>query len=88
MPIGLTDDFALFNSLVRLTTVFSEQADFTGEADFPQVDLLASFPSVGIQARRDEPCELAPRRYDKPLVAGSRRLRFPILSSAWGTHTP
>ena len=50
MLIGLTDDFALFNSWVRLTTVFSEQADFTGEADCPQVDLLASFPSVGIQA--------------------------------------
>ena len=54
MPIGLTDDFALFNSLVMLTTVFSEQADFTGEADCPQVDLLASFPSVGIQARAVE----------------------------------
>ena len=51
MLIGLTDDFALFNSWVRLTAVFSEQPDFTGEADCPQVDLLASFPSVGIQAR-------------------------------------
>jgi hypothetical protein len=38
MLIGLTDDFALFNSWVRLTAVFSEQADFTGEADCPQVD--------------------------------------------------
>jgi hypothetical protein len=50
MLIGLTDDFALFNSWVRLTTIFSEQSDFTGEADCPQVDLLVSFPSVGIQA--------------------------------------
>jgi hypothetical protein len=50
MLIGLTADFALFNSWVRLTTVFSEQADSTGEAGCPQVDLLASFPSVGIQA--------------------------------------
>src|SRR3954453_21037059 len=50
MLIEFTDDFALFNSWVRLTTVFSEQADFTGKADCPQVDLLASFPSVGIQA--------------------------------------
>src|SRR3954447_20398256 len=55
MLIELTDDFALFNSWVRLTTVFSEQADFTGEADCPQVDLLASFPSVGIQARAVPP---------------------------------
>jgi hypothetical protein len=50
MLIALTDDFALFNSWVGLTTDFSEQADFTGKADCPQVDLLASFPSVGIQA--------------------------------------